>query len=269
MHKLPYEKFNEKYGAKSEEELRRYADCIAFPFVEPIVNNVDLEMVPLPSGVFTIGSPENEGYEDERPQHEVTIPGFFIGKYPITQAQWAVIASLPKVERGLNLDPSCFKGNDRPVERISWYDAVEFCQRLSRETGRAYRLPSEAEWEYACRAGSESKWCFGNNENELKDYAWYANNSNAQTHPVGEKKSNQWGLYDIYGQVWEWCADERHDDYEGKPTDRNENLFPLRGGSWVDGPDDCRSASRVNDIMRGDRFNNVGFRVLCGFERTL
>ena len=142
-------------------------------FKEDLGNGVTLEMVNIPGGTFTMGAPETEkeSRDEERPQHQVTVPPFFMGKYPVTQAQWQAVAAFPQVNRELNPDPSTFKGSDRPVETISWYDADEFCARLSKATGRDYRLPSESEWEYACRAGTTTPFHFGETiTSELANY---------------------------------------------------------------------------------------------------
>nr|MDJ0595885.1 SUMF1/EgtB/PvdO family nonheme iron enzyme [Pleurocapsa sp. MO_226.B13] len=254
-------------------------------FLEDLGNGITLDMVYIPGGTFMMGSPEGEGYDSEKPQHEVSVSPFFIGKYPVTQAQWKAIASLPKVERDLKPYPSNFKGDDRPVERVSWNDAVEFCQRLSKQTGKEYRLPTEAEWEYACRAGTTTPFHFGETiTGELANYRateTYASEPKGeyreQTTPVGSFPPNAFGLYDMHGQVWEWCADPWHDNYNGAPDDGsawthggNNNRSPLRGGSWVNIPDYCRSAFRVNDIRVRDVFYyDVGFRVVCVAGSTL
>ena len=182
-----------------------------------------IETVKIESGSFMMGSSEDkDAYADEFPQHKVTIDyDFEMGKYPITQAQWRAVAELPKVEIELESDPSHFKGDDLPVDSITWHEAVEFCARLSAATGKEYRLPSEAEWEYACRAGTTTPYSFG--EGKISEYAHH--NSNA-TRNVGELKPNPWGLYDMHGNVWEWCQDDWHDDYNGAPTD---------GSAWIDG----------------------------------
>lgn len=145
-------------------------------FIEDLGNGVELEMVAIPSGSFVMGSPKDEPERDESesPQHRVTIQPLFLGKYPVTQAQWQAVASLPQVNRKLNPEPSRFRGENRPVERVSWYDAVEFCERLSQHTGKPYRLPSEAEWEYACRAGTTTPFHFG--ETITSDLANYSAN---------------------------------------------------------------------------------------------
>jgi formylglycine-generating enzyme required for sulfatase activity len=260
-------------------------------FSENLGNNITLEMVYIPSGTFMMGSPEGEGYDSEKPQHQVTVPPFFMSKFQITQAQWRAIASRTdlKVERDLDPNPAYFKDREdsdrRPVEQVSWYDAVEFCQRLSKQTGKEYRLPSEAEWEYACRAGTTTPFHFG--ETITTDLANYNGNYTyasepkgkyrEETTPVGSFPPNAFGLYDMHGNVWEWCADTWHDDYEGAPTDGSawiqggdDNRSPLRGGVWYYGPGNCRSAYRVGLIGERDDVNDgIGFRLVCGVGSTL
>ena len=223
-----------------------------------------------------MGSPEKEreSYNDERPQHEVRISPFHIGKYTVTQAQWGVVAGWEKVDRDLEADPSHFKGDDRPVEQVSWEDAVEFCARLSRKTGKEYRLPTEAEWEYACRAGTQTPFAFG--ETITPGFVNYNGNYpygkagkgkyREETTPVGSLGvANGFGLYDMHGNVWEWCQDWGG-PYQGEPvTDpqgpsEGEYRRRLRGGSWyVDGVL-CRSASRFLNVP--GRSGSVGFRVV-------
>ncbi len=203
-------------------------------------------------------------FKKEAPQHRVTLQPFYVAKYPITQAQYQAI---------MGKNSSHFKVKNNPVECVSWNDAQEFCQRLSQETGKKYQLPSEAQWEYGCRAGSTTAYYFGDNESQLGKYAWYRDNSGGKTHPVGQKKPNQWGLYDMHGNVWEWCEDNWHSNYEGAPTDdsawirKTSNIFVVRGGSWNDNPYNCRSAYRSYDDRRSDDNYNVGFRVVCGLGR--
>ena len=252
-------------------------------FSESLPNGVTLEMVSIPGGKFLMGSPAGEGYDSEKPQHQVTVPPFFMGKYAVTQAQWRAVASLPKVERDLDPDPSHLKGGYRPVEQVNWYDAVEFCKRLSKKTGREYRLPSEAEWEYACRAGTTTPFYFG--ATISTDLANYDGNYTfadgpkgqyrQQTTPVGQFPPNAFGLYDLHGNVWEWCADTWHDNYVGVPTDGsawtiggNNNHSLLRGGSWYSYPVNCRSAYRKNHGVRGNIYAHVGFRVVWVLCRT-
>jgi formylglycine-generating enzyme required for sulfatase activity len=258
-------------------------------FSENLGNQVQLEMVQIPGGTFTMGAPETEeGSSDrERPQHQVTVPPFFMGKYPVTQAQWKFVASLPEVSRELKADPSEFKGDNRPVEQVNWFDAVEFCQRLSEHTKRNYRLPSEAEWEYACRAGTTTPFHFGETiTSELANYdAEYTygvgtkGTSRGETTEVGSfGVANGFGLYDMHGNVLEWCADQYHDNYEKAPIDGSawidEKLDDddnrsrlLRGGSWYSYPVVCRSAYRFNfpDLDS----NVIGFRVVCGVRGLL
>ena len=262
--------------------------------VEDLGDGIKLEMVYIPGGTFTMGSPKSEegSYDNERPQHDVTVPHFFMGKYPVTQGQWRAIASLTdlKVELDLKPDPSNFKepykGIDRwqrPVEMVSWYEAVEFCKRLSKLTRRKYRLPSEAEWEYACRAGTTTPFYFGKTiTTELVNYRGNVTYGNApkgeyrnQTTPVGQFPANAFGLYDMHGNVREWCVDECHENYAGAPTDGsvwlngNKNISPLRGGSWDYDPNLCRSAIRIYFNRRDDLSLYTGFRVVCDGGRTL
>jgi len=229
-------------------------------------DSIPLRLVAIPSGEFLMGSPENEEgrYNDESPQHPVFVSPFFMSQYPITQAQWRVMAALPQQERKLELNPSRFEGEDRPVEQVSWEDAVEFCQRLSELTGRRYRLPSEAEWEYACRAGTTTPFYFGET---LTDKL--ANYNARKTTPVGSFPPNAFGLYDLHGNVQEWCVDHWHGNYKGAPTDGSAWLdtdksetHVLRGGSWDLIPRDCRSAFR-GSFNPVSRFNVIGFRVVC------
>jgi formylglycine-generating enzyme required for sulfatase activity len=232
-------------------------------FTENLPKGVTLEMVGLPAGKFLMGS---FGSDDEKPPHQVKVNSFAIGKYPITQAQYQAV---------MGNNPSYFKNNPQnPVECVSWNYAKAFCQKLSQITGKTYRLPTEAEWEYACRAGTTTRYYFGNDANQLGDYAWYYGNSGGKTHPVGQKKPNGWGLYDMSGNVWEWCEDNWHGNYIGAPDDGsawldNDNDYPIgRGGCWYNNPDYCRSAFR-GGFNRRDDFSNVSFRVVCGARRTL
>ena len=251
---------------------------------ENLDNGVTLEMVSIPAGGFMMGAPstEQDSRDSERPQHQVSVPAFFMGKYQITQAQWRQVAAFPKVKIELNPDPSTFKGDNRPVELVSWLDALEFCRRLSNKTGQEYRLPSEAEWEYACRAGTTTPFHFGETiKPELVNYD--GNNPygdapkgkyRSQTTEVGSfKLANAFGLYDMHGNVWEWCADDWSDNYEAARTDTSiwindiknyeapETLKVLRGGSWFYDAGYCRAANRLRDDARV-RYYNVGFRLL-------
>jgi formylglycine-generating enzyme required for sulfatase activity len=283
------------------QPIIKYRDRTAQFFTEDGLSlasgQVPLEMVYIPPGSFLMGSPEAEQghWAAEGPQHLVTIAQpFFMGKYPVTQAQWREVAAMPQVERELESDPAKFKGDNRPVEQVSWLDAVEFCQRLERATGRPYRLPSEAEWEYACRAGTTTPFHFG--ESMTTDLANYRGTDweyEGKTYsgaygdgPHGEYReettevgsfgvANAFGLYDMHGNVWEWCEDWWHDSYEGAPgegsawiahEEETEEKRVLRGGSWDYDPEDCRSAVRLRlaPVVTDDL---VGFRVVCGLAR--
>ncbi|MEM7769095.1 MAG: formylglycine-generating enzyme family protein [Cyanobacteria bacterium P01_A01_bin.37] len=254
--------------------------------IETLAEDLSLEMVSIPDGTFTMGSPKSEPECQlrESPQHEVTVQPFFMGRYPVTQAQWRVVAGLEQVHRELDSDPSRFKGDDRPVETVSWYEAVEFCDRLSRYTGKDYRLPSEAEWEYACRAGTTTPFHFG--ENIASELANYRGISTYNGGPKGEYRkettsvycfevANAFGLHDMHGNVYEWCQDHWHKNYKGAPHDRSAWLTDnqgtsrvIRGGSWSNDPEDCRSAYR-NYFYPADRYYGIGFRVVCSAPRTL
>ena len=245
-------------------------------FIEKLGNDVKLEMIAIPAGKFMMGSPEGEGADDERPQHEVTIQAFYMGKYPITQAEWKAIAEREdlKVERDLDSNTAYFKDREdsdrRPVEQVFWDDAVEFCARLAKLSGREYRLPTEAEWEYACRAGTTTEYYFGGDI--TSDLANYGGNV-GETTTVGKYPPNAFGLYDMHGNVWEWCQDKWHKTYKGAPTNGSawvsggSSNYVMRGGSWNYSPDYCRSAYRLYST-RGNRFNSLGFRVVCVAPRT-
>lgn len=222
-----------------------------------------------------MGSPQGQGDDNEKPQHAVFVPAFLMGKYPMTQAQWRAVAALPQVKIALNAEPSNFKGDNCPVEKVSWDEAVEFCQRLSNLTGHSYRLPSEAEWEYACRAGTTTEFYFG--ETLTPKLARCKANLgmvvltmfSGETVSVGSYLPNAFGLYDMHGLVWEWCADRWHDNYASAPTDGttwildgNSEKRICRGGSWNNNPANCRAADRgySSPAYRG---SSIGFRVVC------
>lgn len=243
-------------------------------FAETLAPGIDLEMVAIPGGQFLMGSPDVAGYDpnvagydDERPQHQVHVPPFFLGKYPVTQAQWRAVAVLEKVKIDLTPEPSGFKGNQRPVEMVSWLEAVEFCDRISHHTGNTYQLPSEAEWEYACRAGTTTPYHFGSAISP--DFANF-DNAIGQTSDVGHfRVANDFGLFDMHGNVWEWCFDKYQNSYIGSSSEglalvsKNDNYYRLlRGGSWGFDPGDCRSARRY-ESSQFYRFNIYGFRVMC------
>jgi len=258
-------------------------------FIEELGNGVELEMVLIPGGTFLMGAPkgEAESRDSEKPQHSVTVPPFGMGRYPVIQAQWRAVAALPQINRVLTPDPSGFKGDNRPVEQVSWLDAVEFCSRLSRHTKRDYRLPTEAQWEYACRAGTPTPFHFG--ATVTTDLANYDGNytygcgikgvDRNETTPVSSfNAANAFGLSDMHGNVWEWCLDHWHEDYAGAPNDGrawvddNKNDNPearrlLRGGSWFHDPWVCRSACRLS-FRADNQTYDIGFRVVCGVSWT-
>lgn len=219
---------------------------------------INIETVAIPGGTFTMGS---DRYSDA-PAHQVTLSPYSIGKYPVTQWQWREIAALPKVKIDLNPDPSHFKGDTLPVECVNWIECAEACARLSVARGDVWRLPTEAEWEYACRAGKT------HDKKPKKKHGWFYENSDGTTHPVGEKKPNAWGLYDMHGNVWEWCSDWYDPSYYTRsPTENPQgpdtgNARIRRGGSW-DHNRGCARAVYRSDVPPGLRDFNTGFRVLC------
>jgi formylglycine-generating enzyme required for sulfatase activity len=271
-------------------------------YQERLAPGVVLTMVEIPAGTFLMGSPPGEegrdvyasfdsdlkkslGIEgrDAEAQRRVTVPAFRIARFPITQAQWKLVAKLEKIERELDADPSNFKGPERPVENVSWQDAIEFCRRLSKLTKRNYTLPSEAQWEYACRAGTITPFHFG--ETLIAELANYDGNYTygqgpqgvfrERTTNVGSFPANAWGLQDMHGNVWEWCLDRWHPSLAKAPTDGSAWQEPapelakqyqdcrlLRGGSWSSDPGYCRSACRYVNPPGNQHFD-VGFRVCC------
>ncbi len=248
-------------NAQGQELTRGYQQ--ASSYMEHLNQQACLEMVAIPGDTFLMGAAEN-GEEGFWPywQHRATVAPFFMSKYPITQSQWIALARLAPIERQLPLNPSYFQGSNHPVEQVSWYEAREFCARLSRQTSLPYRLPSEIQWEYACRAGTFTPFYFG--QTITTDLANY-NGTHAYQHgsprglfrrettPVGHYNiANAFGLFDMHGLVWEWCND-----------DEDEPFLPvvLRGGSWRSYPKQCHSSFRCSM----DAFalaNDVGFRVV-------
>jgi formylglycine-generating enzyme required for sulfatase activity len=219
-----------------------------------------MKLVLIRPGKFMMGSPDSEeGHKaDEGPQHQVTISKpFYMGVTEVTQAQFEAV---------MGTNPSKFKGPTNPVESVTWDEAVEFCRRLSEKTGKTFRLPTEAEWEYACRAGTKTRFSFGDSESVLGDYAWCTSNSGGKTHPVGQKKPNAWGLYDMHGNVWEWCADWFGDYSSGSSTDPqgpgSGGSRVLRGGSWrIGGSGGFRCAYRGSGDPTTRRLDGLsGFR---------
>ncbi len=224
---------------------------------EFLSGKVHLSLGWIPPGHFSMGS--ERGRYNEKPVHLIKITkGFWMSKNQITQEQWEAI---------IGNNPSSFKGPDHPVEYVSWQDCQDFCRRLSDKIGKKCRLPTEAEWEYACRAGTETEYCFGDKLEDLSHYAWFALNSVSTTHPVGKLKSNNWGMYGMHGNVQEWCQDWYNESYyrdspvkdpEGPNSGYNR---VVRGGSWLRKPDFCRSAHRDGDTPN-TACNYIGFRIV-------
>ena len=272
------DKVEQAQPQREQEKVRersRPQEKLEPQLVEDLGKGVSLDMVRIPGGTFQMGSPTGQGDDNERPQHSVTVPPFFIGKYPITQAQWRAVAALPPVIISLDPNPSNFKGDSRPVEQVYWDEAVEFCRRISDFTGHQYRLPSEAEWEYACRAGTTTPFHFGETLTprlaRCKANLAIALSTmfNGETAPVGSYSPNSFGLYDMHGNVWEWCADDWHENYASSPPDgsawitgENYKKRLCRGGSWYCDPEYCRSACRSNRYPN-TRSYDIGFRVVC------
>ena len=262
---------NFSLAAMNVERLLQVSPPIVRATVEPTIEtktaqtkitslpaDFKLEMVEISAGNFKMGSDENDR---EKPIHEVFVNAFKIGKYPITQEQYEAV---------MKSNPSSFKGNPKnPVENINWNDAQLFCQKLTQLSGQSYRLPTEAEWEYACRAETNTRYYFGDDEKQLEHYAWYKNNSKGITHLVGQKNPNNWGIYDMSGNVWEWCADkwknnyakENNKDYSSNLEFNDNDFVVVRGGSWEYNSERCRSAYRAGE-KAGIRFSGIGFRVV-------
>jgi formylglycine-generating enzyme required for sulfatase activity len=269
---LNWQRFSFTVATLDSQKRLRTAEAAAWMYTVKIDSSrrlfrqretITLEMVAIPGGEFLMGSEEASS---EQPIHSVTVPSFFMSRYPVTQTLWRIVALLPRVNRDLESEPSHFKGDARPVERVSWDDAIEFCERLSRHTGQEYRLPTEAEWEYACRAGTTTKYHFGDEiTQELANY------SGKETTIVGKfPYVNAFGLSDMHGNVWEWCMEHWHSNYANAPSDGSAWIDSkasedaprvLCGGSWLNHPSNCRSASRLR--YRADfRDDLIGFRVI-------
>ncbi|HID20617.1 MAG TPA: formylglycine-generating enzyme family protein [Methanophagales archaeon] len=256
---VEYEKEIEELK-KEIEGLNKKIDTLTKTKEEPEIlakldNSIGMKFTLIPEGKFYMGSKERN---DEKPVHKVKINNpFYLGTYPVTQAEWKAV---------MDDNPFYFKGDDLPVESVSWDDVQEFIKKLNEKEGtNKYRLPSEAEWEYACRAGTITRYSFGDSDSKLGGYAWCDENSGQKTHPVGQKKSNPWGLYDMHGNVWERVQDMWHDSYDGTPTDGSAwegdgaNRV-IRGGSWHNNAGDCRSAIRYHVDPRAR--DVLGFRLL-------
>ncbi len=258
-------------------------------YIEKLNSNIILEMVAIPGGTFYLGARENEEglLASQTPQHWVTVKPFWLSKYPITQGQWQFVSTLPKIEVSLTPYPANFSGENRPIEQVSWYEAKEFCNRLSEYTKRFYHLPSEAQWEYACRGNTKTPFHFGETiTTELANYSgvnweyegkicsqgFYGKGplgeDRRETNPVGFfQVANHFGLYDLHGNVREWCEDTWHRNYLGAPidsiawiTDGDETKRVIRGGSWNSSPKKCRSAYRGRFDPNASLYD-IGFRI--------
>lgn len=252
-------------------EIVRRTRHHAQQFTEVLENGISLEMILIPGGMFKMGSLPYQGNPDEQPQHLVTIKSFMMGKYLVTQGQWkTVMGKLPRCR---------FKGDSLPVERVSWKDSQQFCQQLTKMTGRRYQLPSETQWEYACRAGTSTPFSFGetltvevgnfNGEHTFREEprGFYFHSTNQG----GKFPPNSFGLYDMHGNLWEWCADSWLDDYSSSPRDDSayqtkDSLYRVaRGGSWHEPPTLCRSAARLR-VLQSDGEEVLGFRVISNIN---
>ena len=294
--RLPVNSGASQSGA-SNLDLTPAQSRLRAPVVVELGGGVTLELMEIPGGTFWMGQSDdeqrfmkqqnwwNDYFNCERPRHQVTVAPFLIGKYPITQAQWQAV---------MGNNPSNWKDPNRPVENVSWNDCQAFVQKLNATHpsplprgeqhgtpllggaggGLLFRLPTEAEWEYACRAGSETIYAFGDDPAQLGDYAWFSENSGKETHPVGQKQPNNFGLHDMHGNVWEWCVDTWHDNYNGAPNDGSawgslgdKKAKVLRGGSWHYNQNGCRSACR-GGLDPDDQDCDNGCRVVAVPLRT-
>ena len=225
-----------------------------------ITNSIGMKFVLIPAGEFKMGAPSDESWYGSGPAHIVNIEKpYHLGKYEVTQKQWVKV---------MGDNPSDFEGDNLPVVSVSWNDAQEFIKKLNEKEGTdKYRLPSEAEWEYAARAGTTTRYSFGDSESDLGEYAWYSDKYGIEAHPVGKKKPNPWGLYDMQGNVWEWVQDEWHDNYYGAPSDGSvwdggvRSTMIIRGGSCTSDAQTCQLAVR-SESYPVHRSPYLGFRLL-------
>ena len=260
-------RLNSKHSASTRKVRLPHKLAARLCVFEDIGNGVTLEMLLIPSSIFQMGSPSRTGNPDEQPQHLVTVKSFMMSRFLATQGQWKVV---------MGMLPRCrFKGEDMPIEQVSWKDAQRFCERLSKRSGRHYQLPSETQWEYACRAGAVTPFSFG--ETLTIDVANFNGKHTFREEPRGFYRHtttqgvtfppNAFGLHDLHGNLWEWCADNWLDDYSS-PRDSNsyqnrDNRYrTVRGGSWHEPPDLCRSASRLK-VLESEADEFTGFRVVC------
>ena len=279
-------KFETATVSREHEEWVIHRRCLeTWGYTEPLNDEMGLEMVWIPGGTFVMGAPEDEpeSRKNERPQHEVTLQPFFMGRYTVTQAQWAIVVGYPQIEHQLKSHLSTkHKGDNRPAGYVNGDEATEFCQRLSAHSGRKYKLPSEAQWEYACRARTTTPFHFGeiittevaNFDGSLTYNGSPKGELIRQTTDVGSYPANEWGLHDMHGNIFEWCEDDFH-SYEDAPTDGRAKTYlnrtnverVVRGGCYSWHPMFSRSAFRFHldphFPSRSPGFYLVGFRVVC------
>lgn len=285
----------EVHRLSSDGGVKEKNTAHALCYVEDLGSGVTVDMVQIPRGKFLMGTSFEEAplvqaayvrfrgkdfgdFWQEGPPHTVTVPAFYMGRFEVTQAQWRAVSMLPEVNTGLPRDPSRYKGDDRPVENVSWEEAMEFCARLSRATGRQYRLPTEPEWEYACRAGTTTQFSFG--DSVTTDFASYHGvypygsvgwgADRGETTSVGSFAPNAFGLYDMHGNVAELCLDPWHDNYNGAPSDGNAwiangdpYIHVVRGGTFGDDPPHIRAASRSKCYNPTNGCYDGGLRVIA------
>ena len=244
----PKKQVSKKQTPKKQEENR----------LSPVLQNLVNNMVRIEGGTFTMGATSEQGsdaYKDEKPAHQVTLSSFSIGKYEVTQEEWQAV---------MGSNPSNFKGAKRPVEKVSWNDCQEFIRKLNQMTGKRFRLPTEAEWEYAARGGNRSNGYKYSGSDNLGSVAWYDGNSGSETHPVGQKSPNELGLYDMSGNVWEWCQDwfgSYSSSSQTNPTGPSSGSYRVsRGGSWFSIARSCRSSYRGRSAPSFSD-NNLGLRL--------
>lgn len=245
-----------------DERIRKeYGEAEKGKTAASMKNSIGMEFMLIPAGELQI---DLGNHSNGKTVHKLIVSKpFYLGKFLVTQKEWKAV---------MGNEPSCFVGDDRPVECVSWYDVQEFIKSLNKkEDTDKYRLPSGAEWEYACRAGTSTKYSFGDDDSELDKYAWYYGNSEHKTHPVGQKKPNSWGLFDMHGNVWEWCQDRYHKSYHKSSVDASTDSSVLeaanslgqilRGGGWVNHAGKCRSAYR-SSFNPDYGYYSLGFRLL-------
>jgi formylglycine-generating enzyme required for sulfatase activity len=261
----PYSQEDDNMRQKAKNRNAHWSAMVSGKIIEPATG---MELVFVEGGCYQMGDTFGDGKSDEKPVHEVCVDDFYIGKYEVTQGQWEAIMGRDKYSKFFN---EC--GDNCPVVNVSWSDIQNFINRLNEKTGKKYRLPTEAEWEYAARSGGKNeKWAGTSNELEVGDYTWYDKNSGSKTHPVGQKKPNGLGIYDMSGNVWEWLNDWYDENYyKNSPKDNPNGPSSgtprvLRGGSWDNDASDTRIANRYGlvpggSIGRGRGFSSSGFRL--------